>query len=148
MAVACTDVFYEVGSKQDLIVLPLPILAPAAFKAVIGTRAHQLYIVTLVTDHQNDLGRPDINTSRHSRYKDIKSVSNSLVNFFFEVFLNGALVACQLFWTMTSKAYPVHPLFSFGLNSPPYSSLPILHHTTYLFSFQLVSILLLTLEVK
>lgn len=117
-AIARTDIFYEVCCRQYLSVCFLPILTPTALKSLIGASTHQFNIVTLGTEPQHDLGCPDVHSSCHSRYKDIQPVSDSLADFFFQIFRDGFLVPCQLFGAMTRKAHPVQSFFSFGHNSP------------------------------
>lgn len=117
-AVALTDIFHEVCGCQYLFVLSLPFLSPTALKAVIGASTHQFDIAPLIAEHQNDLCRPDVHSSCHSRYKDIQPVSDSLADFFFQILRDGFLVPCQLFGAMTRKAHPVQSFFSFGHNSP------------------------------
>ena len=85
--VAFTDIFHEVCCRKYLSVCCLPFLAPTALKSLIGTSTHQLNIVTLITKSQHDLGCPDVHASCHSCYKDIQSVSDSLVDFFSRSFV-------------------------------------------------------------
>ena len=92
-AVALTDVFYEVSRRQDLLVLPLPLLAPTALKAIIGAGTYQSDAISFSTQLKNNLCCPDVNTSRHTSNKDIQSVSNCLADFFFQVFFDAAFYA-------------------------------------------------------
>ena len=102
-AVAFTDIFHEVCCRQYLSVCFLPFLAPTTLKALIGASTHQFDIVALVTEHQHDLGCPDVHSSCHSRYKDIQTVSNSLADFYFQILRDGFFVPRQLFRAVTSN---------------------------------------------
>jgi len=144
-----TDVLHEVRCRQNIIILLLPVLTPALFKAIVWTGADQLDGVSFAAQPYDDLGSPDINTPCHARNIDIQSVSDCLTDLLFQILPDAPLAADQLLRAVSSEAHSVGSLLGLS-HTDSLPAIPILsiHHTMHLFTFQVVCILQLILEVK
>jgi hypothetical protein len=76
------DELNGIGLRHDPLIPFLPLLVPPLLKPLIGAGADQMNGSAFISERKHDFCRPNVNTSRHSRYECLKSVGDGLTDFF------------------------------------------------------------------